>query len=211
MPLVFPSIPAQPPGLTALLLLLVKEVLLGVAIGFMAGIAFWAAEGGGLFIDNQTGSTMSSVLDPLSGESASPLGSLFLRTITVLFFVNGGFLVFLGALFDSYRLFPIFSFYPHFDSSYPWVFLGLVDKLVRLIVICAAPIGIMLFLVEFGLGLMNRFAPTLNVFSLSMPMKSGVATFVLIVYLSVVMGFLRREMVNTEKISSFLSGVFGSP
>jgi len=67
----------------------------------------------------------------------------------------------------------------------------------------AAPIAIVLFLVEFGLGLMNRFAQQLNVFSLSMPIKSGIAAFLLILYLSFMAELFQIEIIKTHKIFEY--------
>jgi type III secretion protein T len=55
---------------------------------------------------------------------------------------------------------------------------------------------IMMFLSDMGLGLMNRFAQQLNVFTLSMPIKSALALFVLILYLPILFGFLKDEFTS---------------
>ena len=43
---------------------------------------------------------------------------------------------------------------------------------------------ILLLLIELGLGLINRFVDQLDVYSLAMPLKSMVAFFVLLLFLS---------------------------
>ncbi|MEJ2754682.1 MAG: flagellar biosynthetic protein FliR, partial [Gammaproteobacteria bacterium] len=59
------------------LALMLKEIFIGVVIGFIVTIPFWAVESVGFFIDNQRGSTMASTLNPLTGSQTSPLGVLF--------------------------------------------------------------------------------------------------------------------------------------
>ncbi|QIK39144.1 hypothetical protein GWK36_06990 [Caldichromatium japonicum] len=74
------------------LALLGKEVFIGLMLGFSAAIPFWIADGVGYFIDNQRGTTMASSIDSMTGVQTSPL------------FVGGGAVVFLSALYESYRL-----------------------------------------------------------------------------------------------------------
>ena len=57
-------------------------------------------------------------------------------------------------------------------------------QLFEKILLLGGPVFFLLFLAEFGLGLITRFAPQLNVFFLAMPVKSELAMFFFILYLS---------------------------
>ena len=57
-------------------------------------------------------------------------------------------------------------------------------------IIIAAPIIIIMFLATLGLGLVNRTAPQLNVFFLSMPIKSALGIAMLIIYIPFIMDML---------------------
>ena len=185
-----------------------KEIALGLILGYVSGLAFWIAEGTGFFIDNQRGSSMAEMQDPVSGSSTSPLGLLLTKIVAVLFFVGGGFHAFLMLLYESYRLWPVFEYFPAFNPNLPAAALGVMDGLVSYIVLFAAPIIIAMFLAEFGLGLMNRFSPQLNVFFLAMPVKSAVAAVLLIAYLGVLTGLLEDQFVNREKMQVFFQALF---
>ena len=65
-----------------------------------------------------------------------------------------------------------------------------VDGMLRTMVVIAAPVIIVMFLATIGLGLVNRTAPQLNVFFLSMPVKSALGIALLIVYLPFIMDML---------------------
>ena len=155
-------------------LLMVKEVILGVIMGFVVSLAFWAAEGAGNFLDTQRGASISQIFDPMVGGTTTPLGSLFNKFFIFLFFTLGGFVLFLTFFYKSFQVWPLFSFYPNISLAVATAFLNSMDYLMQTLVLIAAPIAIVLFLVEFGLGLMNRFAQQLNVFSLSIDRKSVV-------------------------------------
>jgi type III secretion protein T len=66
-----------------------------------------------------------------------------------------------------------------------------------------------MMLAEMGLALMSRFVPQLQVFFLAMPVKCGMAFFVLVVYLPVLFGYLQQEIGALPKLLGTLMGAFG--
>lgn len=187
---------------------LVKEVSIGMLIGFSTGVVFWIAEGTGFFIDNQRGSSMAEMFDPMSGGSSSLFGVLFTKVLGVLFFLGGGFASFLTIIYDSYQAWPVFSYFPEFQPTFAITCLNLLDHIMGLIVTYAAPIIIAMFIAEFGLGLTNRFSPQLNVFFLAMPVKSGIASLLIIFYLVFLMEFFRGQIMTPERWQEFFHGLF---
>ncbi len=162
-----------------------KELMVGMMIGYLVTAVFWAIQAVGAFIDNQRGATMASSMDPLLGGQSSPFGMLMTQTLVTLFFVSGLFLLFLGGIYKSYNLWPVVSFFPVVSMALLEFLLAQFVLVAKLAVVVGAPIIIAMFLSEFGLGLISRFAPQLNVFFLSMSIKSAVANFLLILFWSV--------------------------
>ncbi len=206
-PIVAPTLGDQLGSFMVILALIVKEIVIGILIGFLASKMFWIAMSVGFFIDNQRGASMASIMDPNSGEQTSPFGLFFQQTLVVLFYSSGGFLVFLGGIFQSYLVWPIDTFYPTFTDAFPGFFLEVADDMMLTAVVLSAPVVITVFISEFGLGLMNRFAPQLNVFVLAMPVKSLVGMIVLIIYLPLLLVLFQEELLETESIFSFLKAV----
>jgi type III secretion protein T len=185
----------------------VKEALLGALIGYLAGLFFYAIGAVGHIIDYQRGAFFASMMDPATGEQSSPLGSFFTQTTIVLFFAGGGFLLFLSGMYESYRVWPIATYWPRFDPQFTQFFLARIDEMMALALLLVSPMLIALFLSELGLGLINRFAPQLNVFFLSMPIKSGVAMAILIVYLQFLLLFIKDNFVQRADIFTLLRQV----
>ena len=185
-----------------------KEIALGLILGYVSGLVFWIAEGTGFFIDNQRGSSMAEVQDPVSDSSTSPFGLLLTKIVAVLFFVGGGFHAFLILLYESYRLWPVFSYFPSFHPELPAAALGILDGIMGFIILFSAPLILAMFLAEFGLGLMNRFSPQLNVFFLAMPVKSAIASVLIVLYLGILTGLLQDQFVNREKMQVFFQALF---
>lgn len=211
--LVYPIVQAQAPETIVMSphlgMLMAKEVLIGVIIGFLLGLLFWVAESTGFLIDNQRGAAMASSVDPLSSNQSSPLGSVFFQAVVMLFFLSGAFVSFLGFLMQSYSVWPVFSFIPNLESTALSDFIvSQVNVLATAVVVLAGPILILCFFSDFGLGLINRFAPQLNVFFLAMPVKSALAMFFLIIYTRVLMRIFKERIDSISPIYDLLQRIF---
>ncbi len=171
---------------------LLKEMFIGLLLGFLAAIPFWAIEGVGFFIDNQRGATLAEILNPLTGSETSSMGILLNQAATAIFVTSGGLLGLLGLIYSSYVVWPILDPLPHLSLGKSLFFTSQLDFMMMLIVVLAAPVIITMFLSEFCFALVNRFAQQLNVFILAMPVKSAIALSILIVYLPSLFYFLDR-------------------
>ena len=190
IPYIHAGMPPGEPNMWMFAFAGLKEGLIGFLIGFFSAVPFWIAENVGNFIDNQRGATMGEVYSPLSGAQVSTTGIFFTQLVSTLFFVSGAVFLLLGALYKSYSLWPVWTQGISFLSDAPLSMLGSLDSMLRVTVVISAPIIIIMFLATFGLGLVNRTAPQLNVFFLSMPIKSALGIAMLIVYIPFIIDML---------------------
>lgn len=190
VPPIMAGMPPGEPDHFMFALVAAKEAFIGFVIGFFAAIPFWIAENVGNFIDNQRGATMGEVYSPLNGSQVSTLGIFFSQIASTLFFVGGVVFVFIAALYMSYGIWPVFKAGVSMTNEAPLVVLGSADEMIRTTVIISAPVIMVMFLATLGLGLVNRTAPQLNVFFLSMPVKSALGIAFLVIYLPFVLDML---------------------
>ena len=183
VPVVQRTMPATEMPWAMFALVAAKEAVIGLLIGFFSAIPFYVAENVGNFIDNQRGATMGEVYSPLSGSQVSTTGLFFTQVVTTIFFVSGAVLLLLGALYASYRIWPVFGDFISFHPNAPDKLLGTLDGMLKTTVVISAPVVILMFLATIGLGFVNRTAPQLNVFFLSMPVKSALGVAMLVIYL----------------------------
>lgn len=165
--------------------LILKEVFIGFVLGMLAGMLFWTLQCAGFFIDNQRGAGMASATDPLSGEQTSPTGSFFFQSGVFVFFSTGAFLSMLGMIYASYELWPLGRLIPAeqlLKPAIPLFFAGKVGELALDMMLLSGPIVVACLLTDVSLGLINRFASQLNVYILAMPIKSGLASLLLLFY-----------------------------
>ena len=168
--------------------LFIKEAILGLMLGFLAGIVFWAVQCAGFFMDNQRGASMAEGQDILSGEQSSPLGQLLFQSLCYIFFASGAFLAFIGVLYASYSIWPVTQPFPaQLFQGAPLFFAEKVGWLVGHMLLLAGPIAVACLLTDIALGLVNRFASQLNVYVLAMPIKSGLVAVLLCVYLALLL------------------------
>lgn len=167
-------------------ILVAKEALIGILLAFGFSAVLWAIAAAGALIDFQTGSGNAAFFDPIAEHEGGPTSG-FLNLLAITLFVSGdGLNLLLGALFESYKLWPIPSFTPRFEEALLPFLEHSVTSIMSWTVRLAAPVVIVLVLVEFGLGLIGRAMPQLNVFVMSQPVKSALAVLMMALFLSFV-------------------------
>jgi type III secretion protein T len=187
----------QPREAMATLGIVLKEVFIGVAIGFVLAIPLWAVEAMGDLCDTQRGAAIAQTLNPLTGHETSPLGELFNQAIVTFLFVIGGFVLVLGVVYDSFGIWPVFGWWPQFTQEAPRLLLQVLDGYMRLTMLLAAPVVFCMFLAEAGMAIVSRFVPQLQVFFLAMPVKSGIAMLVFAVYAVVLFDYAHGMLLET--------------
>ncbi|MDY7578373.1 type III secretion system export apparatus subunit SctT [Herbaspirillum sp. RTI4] len=177
---IWPMIAAPLPALDAidLLFLGLKEALVGLGMGMVLAMPFWVFHAMGAWIDNQRGATISSSIDPLNGIDSTEMSNFLHLFCIVIFLENGGMLNVIEAISDSYRLVGLLEWNGIDFNKCVQVIPRLISKSLSL----SAPILLVLFLSEILLGILSRFTPQLNAFSISLGIKSVIALTVLLMY-----------------------------
>lgn len=165
--------------------LLLKEAAVGLTIGFFFGTVMWALEAAGEVIDAKIGATIGQVMEPLGGNMTSLNGALLGRLAQVIFASAGGILLLVGAVMQSYVAWPMSADWPTLDAGGLLIFESGFGQLMAMVALFAAPVLVFLYVIDAGLGLLNRFAQQLNVFSLSLSLKNWAATFLIVLLLPV--------------------------
>ena len=168
-----------------------KEAFVGLVIGFFFGAVLYALEAAGQIIDAKVGATMAQVVDPLSGHQTSLNGAFLGRLANLVFLFSGGLSLLVGVILESYAIWPIAATFPRLAPAGLGLFEAEFGRLMMLATLLAAPILAVLFVIDLGLGLVNRFAQQLNVFQLSLSIKSFVATVMILLMLT---GFIQAVL-----------------
>lgn len=191
-------------GIGPTLLIVAKEAFVGMTMGFIVALPFWIFEAAGFVIDNQRGASLGSTLNPGTGNESSPMGILFNQAFMVFFMISGGWFLLTTLIVNSFQVWSIWGWWPALSPSSAPLMLDLLDTLMRMTLLYAAPAVVAMFLAEVGLALVSRFAPQLQVFFLAMPIKSALALLVLILYMKVLFGYAWESVAGVNDILPFL-------
>ncbi len=169
-------------------LLIVKEALVGLFLGFIGYMIMSAIQIAGGFIDFQMGFSMANVIDPQTGVQ-SPLMGQYLYTIALLFLLStDGHHLLLDGIFYSYQFIPIDGAFIPFDNE------SLLEYVVKVFaqsfVIAlqmSIPVVGSIFLVDVALGILARTVPQLNVFVVGIPVKIIAGFLVLLIVMGMMM------------------------
>lgn len=207
VPILWPTLEGFPADPLTYWMLAGKEVLVGSVFAMMAGTVIWAVEAAGELIDQQRGATIAGILNPFFGATNSALGGLFSRLAVAIFHASAMYLAFFGVVFGSYAVYPLLDPLPSLNLANAMLVVEQVSVFFRLMIIYAAPVLIVFLLIDLGLGFANRFVQSLNVFFLSMPIKSGMAFFLLIPYTGILMANFVERNPNGEMLMNFVKAV----
>ncbi|MDR3299155.1 MAG: type III secretion system export apparatus subunit SctT [Candidatus Accumulibacter sp.] len=197
------------PFLLWLLFTLGKELLIGFILAYTASVIFWAMLSTGFLLDNQRGAGMGQTTDPSSGESTSLFGSLLNQITVYIMFSSGAFLQIVLLLLASYSICPPgIEFSQGAEQVIPFFLMGQFSRLMTIAVVFAAPIALICLLCDVSLGIINRFAPQLNVFFLSMPIKSALGLLMILLYLRTLLPLVTRELFSIDgQATAFLRAI----
>lgn len=157
-----------------------KEAALGVLVGLGFGIFLAGLLIVGEIIDHQTGLTFTQNIDPVHGNAVSLTSQFLERVLFAALMVAGLMHGVVDALYLSYELWPIDAALPSLERV---MALGLVTqagRLFALALLLSGPVVLVLFAVDAAMGLLNRSAPQLSIFHLTLSLKSMVAVGVLV-------------------------------
>ncbi len=186
------------PTLVSYTMLLIREMLVGLIIGFIFKIFFQIYQFVGTLWSTQGGLGMSMALDPVGGVEAPIIGRFYNLCFCAIFILGGGYHWFIKTLVESFTLIPINKVVlgTHLVA-------GTVSTIGNYLLIglkLAMPILSILILIDVGLGILARAVPQMNMFVIGIPLKIVILFVLMIVTISLVPIFnniIIDEMVNT--------------
>jgi flagellar biosynthetic protein FliR len=205
--LVAPSLPAPPVDSLlsgAGVLMGIREIGVGLVLGFIVQMAFGAAVFAGQAISMTMGLGFAMAVDPQNGVQVPVISQLYVILATLLFLALDGHLLLIAAVVESYQLIPIGV------AGLPVASLSAVVALGTMVfaggILLALPALTALLLINVAFGIVTRTAPQLNIFAVGFPVTILAGLFIMFL---VMPGFIEAL---TQLIGSSLQrgvGAFG--
>lgn len=179
---------------TVFVVYMLKEFVVGLMLGLVMGVPFWAAEAAGDILDLQRGSSMGTLVDPMMTHETSATGTLLAVVMVTVYLAAGGLQVTLESLYDSYSLWPIDNLLPVLSKEAPAILLDLLNRTISMALALVFPLVISLLLSDVVLAILARASPHLNVFALSLIVKTLVFSLVFPLYAAFLVQYMSRDV-----------------
>jgi type III secretion protein T len=149
-----------------------KEVFVGLLIGMIMGIPFWAMEMAGNIIDFIRQAPEAEIQDPRNTTESTVTGTFFSVFASLYFLATGGLTILIDTIYKSYEIWPAMDGWPQLSEKSAYNFIEILDILFKSSLIVAGPILLFILVSFVVLIIIARFIPQTNVFSLSQSFKN---------------------------------------
>ena len=198
--IIAPNIEAMPQvalGSPQGILIMLQQIIIGVAMGFTMRLIFTAVEMAGELAGLQMGLGFASFYDPINGVHNAIIAQWLGIIATLAFLAINGHLYMISALAESFQTLPIGS-----TMSVKGIY-GVASwggSIFVYAVQISLPILAALLITNIALGILTRAAPQLNLFAVGFPITLAVGFFVLALsmpYFSLLLDRLTQEGLGT--------------
>lgn len=161
------DMPVVDPFSAGALVLAVEQLLFGLLFGLCVQLLYMVMTTAGQILSMQMGLAMAVMNDPVNGDSAPIISQVMMVFCALLFLGLNGHLVVLDILVQSLRSWPPGSSLDLIDMK---GVIGLFGWSIGAALLLTLPAVVAMLMVNLTFGVMNRTAPSLNIFSLGFPM-----------------------------------------
>ncbi len=207
-----PIVPAPEIGLSAglgeIFIIAVKEVSMGLLLGFVSKILFMGVQMAGHLMGFQMGFMIAQVIDPSSGQQVSIIGQFKFILAILIFLAIDGHHILINAVVGSFNVVAIGKMV-FTEASANLLIRSCVD-IFLIAVKLGSPVIVTLFLTDVALGIIARTVPQMNIFIVGFPIKISAGFLILAVSFPFISYLLIRLMNHMDtdltKLMIALSG-----
>ena len=162
-----PELPAVDPVSLSTWIIVIQQVVIGLAFAFVFQVVFQVFVLAGQFIAMKMGLGFAQMNDPTNGVSVTIVSQFYLLTITLLFLSINGHLLLIEFIVSSFTVIPI-GFegltaiqFERITALGGWMFASALS--------IALPLLTSLLIVNIAFGIVSRAAPQINIFAVGFP------------------------------------------
>ena len=175
---------------TPLLILIVQEIGIGLALGFLMYLLEGTLHSAGTFVSQLMGLQTAQTFAPGSISSSPLISLLYFYLGTMVLLALDGHHYLLQALAYSFEIIPPGSFLAT-PPLFHHIFQGW-QSLYRFVVLLGAPFILLFFTVTIELGILGRMVPKMNIFMMEYPIRLGTSMVLLALFLPAFLAGLRQ-------------------
>ena len=201
-----PVVELQYQGIIGYTVLILKELVVGLTLGFMCACCTYILNFAGQLMDIDMGLSMASTFDPINNAQVTVTGIIYNTLFMLTLVATNMHYYIIRAILDTFKYFNVGQ------EVFPrdMVQVG-IDFIINFFIIgfrITLPMFCAMFLINIILGILARIAPQMNMFVVGMQIKLIVGFFVLVLLvqtLPTVSDFVFTEMkdVITDVVHGF--------
>jgi flagellar biosynthesis protein FliR len=186
-----------PEGLFPYAFMMIREILMGMVLGFVVSLLFIGIQFAGQMTGLQMGFGIVNVIDPQSQTQVSIIAQ-FLNVLAILIvFSTDGHHIILQSLIRSFEVVPLGGV--QFRGQIVEKLIVLSSQIFVLAVKLSAPVLLSLFMISAALGILARTVPQMNVFIVGFPVQMAVGLMVMVASLPLFHLLLGKAMQVLER------------
>lgn len=205
-PLVLDYLPAQPESTMAMMLILIKEVFIGVFFGTIARIMIAILDIAGMIVSIQSAMANAQIFNPQFATQGSLMGAFLSMTGMVLFFAFGLHQIMLAGIIQSYEMLPAVNWYfpaEDFARAMAGYFAQAFIVAVQLVM----PLFVIILMLYVAMGILGRLMPQLQIFIFLIPIQVTLSLLIMITTLHLLMSNWGQYFMDV--ITSMFGGING--
>ncbi|MEM5405604.1 type III secretion system export apparatus subunit SctT [Paraburkholderia unamae] len=172
-----------------------RETLIGLVIGFAASVVFWVAEGAGTYIDGLNGYNNVQISNPTRPETDTPTAALLGHMAITAFWAFGGMTFLLGVVYESYNWWPVSAASPNVPNIVEAFTMRETDTLMQLVAKLAAPMMLILLLIDFAFAFAVKSAAKFDLMTLSQPVKGAMTVLMLALFVGLFVDEVKDQLI----------------
>lgn len=190
-------------GVIGFAVLLVKEALAGIIMGFFSNICAQILSFSGSMIDMEIGFSMVQEYDPITKSQVTITTNFYQYAVMLMMFITNLHHYIITALVDSFQVVPVGKVVIHVS-----IFEAFVQFMVDYFIIgfrIVLPIFAALLIVNTVLAILAKVAPQMNMFVIGMQLKVLIGLIVLLFLVTTIPTV--ADFIFTEMMDMFRSAV----
>lgn len=188
--------------------ILIKELIVGLSIGFSASVVMAVITMAGEFIDREMGFTMVSNFDPFTNSNTTITAEFYNYLVMLIMICSNMHYYIIAAVADSFQVIPVGGAIFNGDAVYE-ILLRLIGNYFVIAFRISLPVFVSVMLLNVILGILARSAPQMNMFAIGIQLKIIVGLMVLVItimFLPNITNYIYSEMCDV--INTVIKGMY---
>lgn len=186
--ILYPTVKITNPDLASIsndiILLTAREILIGLTLGFLTRLFFFAVTMTGDLVSLSVGLNASQLYNPMLGQNGNTLDQFYSLIATLIFFSVNGHHLLISALAQSFEMIPAATLKLNYGVYAEIAAYG--QQILVMAIKMSAPVIVAVLVANLSMGILGRAIPQINVLVTSLPVTITIGMGVVFVCLPLI-------------------------